>query len=472
MGKTQKRGRGNGLTVDLLLVAGFAYTTVTSIETKDNYLDAILEGVSKRACNKEIDESELGSLQSIFSKLLAHFNNLEDIFALNHFVEILDVMYGSSRNIINMQILNIATRNGYIHDPATIQLLLEISQSLHDGIDLFNMKDNDNQQPARLISRFVQMVDYGIEMEHHLTFLVECRGAFSNIEELKETLVHSCNCLAIKAMKEAKKHISFVKSCIAFSEVTIPSISACPKQLNLYLETAEVALVCGLVSHSDGLIDSALGCLQTLDLMDGFQILIDVDGILSLIRKLCSLLVMVPGNPEQGAAFIPKSILSLVSSQSWITPKMRARILCAIISLSATLSQNKLPYNVDNIEILGNDLLFFGDSTYLQDLVSLSEFVLEELCNVIQQEPSQAARGSMALEACNCIASSFKVSNISIFSLFCIGQVSPEISPICSKLMETAQLCLSSNNKYLQSTMKLLGERLPSFPAAPSIIIR
>lgn len=34
MGKTQKRGRGNGLTVDLLLVAGSAYTTVTSIETK------------------------------------------------------------------------------------------------------------------------------------------------------------------------------------------------------------------------------------------------------------------------------------------------------------------------------------------------------------------------------------------------------------------------------------------------------
>ena len=41
-----------------------------------------MEGVSNRACNKEIDESELGSLQSIFSKLLAHFNNLEDIFAL------------------------------------------------------------------------------------------------------------------------------------------------------------------------------------------------------------------------------------------------------------------------------------------------------------------------------------------------------------------------------------------------------
>lgn len=33
---------------------------------------------------------------------------------------------------------------------------------------------------------------------------------------------------------------------------------------------AQVALLGGLVSHSDGLIHSALGCLQSLDLMDGW----------------------------------------------------------------------------------------------------------------------------------------------------------------------------------------------------------
>lgn len=45
------------------------------------------------------------------------------------------------------------------------------------------------------------------------------------------------------------------------------------------------------------------------------------------------------------------------------------------------------------LQILGNDLLFFGDSTYLQDLVSLSEYVLKELNDVIQQEPSQVILG-------------------------------------------------------------------------------
>jgi hypothetical protein len=50
------------------------------------------------------------------------------------------------------------SRNGYISDPTAIQLLFEVSQALHDDVDLVNMKDDDNQ-PARLISRFVHMVN-------------------------------------------------------------------------------------------------------------------------------------------------------------------------------------------------------------------------------------------------------------------------------------------------------------------------
>ena len=58
----------------------------------------------------------------------------------------------------------------------------------------------------------------------------------------QDTLVHCSNGLAVKALKDAKKHGNFVKSCIAFSEVTLPSISTHIKQFNLYLETAEVIL--------------------------------------------------------------------------------------------------------------------------------------------------------------------------------------------------------------------------------------
>lgn len=117
---------------------------------------------------------------------------------------------------------------------------------------------------------------------------------------LQETLVRSSNTLAVKALKAGKKHINFVKSCLAFSEVTIPSISTPTKHLNLYLETAEVmfclfqslhsnfkviqvlkfvlqvALLGGLISHSDGLVMSAVEYLEYVAVTDGEFICIEM----------------------------------------------------------------------------------------------------------------------------------------------------------------------------------------------------
>ncbi|XAR67433.1 hypothetical protein NMG60_11002197 [Bertholletia excelsa] len=423
-----------------------AYIDMILQNKMDNHLNVILDGIAKRSCNGRITEIEMTSLQSIFLKLLAHFNNLEDIFSMRHFIKILDLMHGSSRSIVNMQILNIATRSICICDPTIIQWLFEVSQSLYNGIAYLRPREDDNQQSGHLISRFVNMVDYGPELEHHLAFLVDCRGAFGTLNELKETLVHSSNFLAVKAMKDGHQPLSFLKSCIAFSEVTIPSVPSCFRQLNLYLETAEVALLGGLVSHSDGLLDSAIICVQTLDLPDGLRLSNDVSGIVSLMQKLCSLLVLVPGNTARGVTYIPRSVLALINSRSWMTSQMRTRILCALVSLAATLSQLKFPYHSNHGKVLYNDSLFFGDPSYLQELMSLSSSALQNIIDCIMQEPNRVARGSMALDTCNCIASAFNPSN--------------EVLPFFSKLMETAKQCLNSEDKYLQSTVRFADKFL------------
>ncbi|KAH9803878.1 VPS35 endosomal protein sorting factor-like [Citrus sinensis] len=403
------------------------YVDIILQNQMDNHLNTILEGISERACKKEIVDNDVVGLQSILMKILSHFKDLEDVFALGHFLEILDVMYGSSRISIDMQILNMATRNGCINDPTTVQLLFEICQALHDGIDFVNSK-GDDYQAARLISRFVLMVDYGAEMERHLTFLVECRGAFGSINELKETLVHSSNHLATKALKDGRKHLSFVKSCIAFSEVTIPSISDHIRQLNLYIETSEIVTF------------------------------VDTNDLSSGVRLRCNGGTVPPLHPAVGSTWIDGSIgiQRLGATVARITSKIKIRISCAIVSLSATLSQNKLPYNAD-LEILSNDLLFYGDSSYVQELLSFSEHVLQNLVEIIEQEPSGAVRGSMALEACNCIAASFKINH--------------NIQPVCSKLIETAKSNLSTNDAYLQSTIKVLDKHLPTSGISASTTI-
>lgn len=395
----------------------------------------------------KIGENGLLILQSIFLKTISHFANMQKILALNHFVDILDIMHGSSRNSTNMHILSMATRNGQIQDPAVVEVLLEVAQALYDDLDFSNMRKDDYQHPSRLICRFVYMVDHGTDFESHLRFLAQCRGAFSCISELQEILVHSSNNLAVKAMRDGNSSISFVKSCLAFNEVTVPAIPTSLRQLNLYIETAEVALLGGFISHSDGLINAAVNCLPNLDHVNVLRVAEDGDMIISLICKLCAMLVIAPGSLEQGAAWILRPLLSFLDSQSWIMPGIKAKVLLAAIFLSAAQSQNQLPYQYHAVsrEVIGNFNLFYGVQSYQEELLLLSGVVLQDIVNIVTQESSKAVRGKIALEACNCVASSFTMSE--------------ETLEACSKLVEVAKSCLSAGDKFLQSTLKFLDDQ-------------
>ncbi|XP_008780557.1 VPS35 endosomal protein-sorting factor-like isoform X1 [Phoenix dactylifera] len=425
------------------LIVADAYLDIILQYSMDYYLSVIFDGILKRAKIKRADENELESLQSVLVKLVDHFDALEDAFALNHFLEILDLLYGSARDITSMHILLKATRTGHVCDPRAIQFLFEISQALHDSIDISNTND-DYQQRAFLITRFVHLVDFGAEIERHLTFLIECRAAFHHIDELKDTLVHLSNNLAVKAIKDTDKYLSFLKSCLAFNEVTIPSISNSIRCMTLYLETAEVALFGGLDSHAEGLVNSAINCLQCLNITAGFHKSVDVDQILSLTCKMCSLLVMIPGIHEEGIAFFARSLISVLNYQSSTSSRIKVKIFCAVIFLSASLSQYRLPYHAINAEVVGNDQLFYGEPSYHQELSSISTLALQNLDDAIGEESHLVTRGSLALEACNCLLTCFNGS--------C------ELFLKCSGLIEIAKSCLHPKDKYLQSTVNFFDK--------------
>ncbi|CAA7035151.1 unnamed protein product [Microthlaspi erraticum] len=123
-------------------------------------------------------------------------------------------------------------------------------------------------------------------------------------------------------------------------------------------------------------------------------------------------------------------------------PRLKVKIFCAIITLSSTLFQDNLPYRSANPEIIGNDLLFFGDPSYKNELVSCTQLVLGELVDSIEQESSQIARGNMALEACNCVSSALNMNE--------------KVSQLCLRLFEIARGCLGAKDR----TYPKIGLRL------------
>lgn len=69
------------------------------------------------------------------------------------------------------------------------------------------------------------------------------------------TVVHASNRLAMTTLRmvkgsHAKRTVEFVKACLTFNEITIPSINSVLARSNLFLETAEVRKQCVLLTWS------------------------------------------------------------------------------------------------------------------------------------------------------------------------------------------------------------------------------
>lgn len=62
--------------------------------------------------------------------------------------------------------------------------------------------------------------------------------------------------------KHNTKTKSFIKACIAYSHITIPTLESVERQLIYFLMTAEVALLNGLIGETDSLIKAILSTID------------------------------------------------------------------------------------------------------------------------------------------------------------------------------------------------------------------
>lgn len=131
--------------------------------------------------------------------------------------------------------------------------LLELIRRLYNSTYIFVSTnsaltvEDERRQISNLISYFVRSVYFGRNFEQQLNFYVEARAAFLNLDIVYITLIHCVNELAnntnrIVKGQHTRKTSYFVKACIAYNFITIPSIVSVVTRLDLYLLTGQIAL--------------------------------------------------------------------------------------------------------------------------------------------------------------------------------------------------------------------------------------
>ena len=116
--------------------------------------------------------------------------------------------------------------------------------------------------------------------------------------------------------------------------------------------------------------------------------------LVELLSEFASLLLVVPGDPEQGPFYLVKGLLKAVSDYPWAKgTTAKIRIYLNMLSLLSAYAQPKFKYHVQSgnkckisthdYAVDSNDKLYSGDPDYIAELQAILNKILDDVLQEI-----------------------------------------------------------------------------------------
>ena len=343
-----------------------------------------------------LDDEEDVNLAPVTKQVELLITNLIDqsstfgsaVLSSEHLLKMLDIFKGVQKVQLCKEIIDsFRKQHKTTSDPVLINTLFDLARTIHDSVDGLSAITDVNYN-SFLICSFVDLIDFGRDLEQQLNFYVECRGAFPNLNAVKDKLILAVNKLTMKAYqimrgKHSKKTLTFVKACLAYSHITIPSLLDNFRKLELSLQCAEIALTNQCLPQTDTFIKSAISLIPDLPPIyevDGKKMSND-EKLIELILNLLSLLVIVPGHPEYGPFYIIQGLLNALQKYNWYNSSQvliyQTKIKMNVLVYLSVMAQKSLPYHFYNIQ--SNDELYGNNQDYMRECYELVNTISEEI---------------------------------------------------------------------------------------------
>ena len=244
------------------------------------------------------------------------------------------------------------------------------------------------KEVSDVLIKFINKIDFGMDFENYINFLSEARAAYCELETVIELLVKCVQKTAIQTYKSVKgkhnkKTMRFCKVCVAYCQITIPSLTSLKTQLKLQLTTAEIALMNNLISECDSICRGIITGIQkeifNLDKLEA-------DFIINFSKSLLGFLIMVPSNPDDPFQLI-RGFINVFNDEtllkSLLVSRVKLSIFLSMAKFVTTQLQVRLPYHVYNVD--SNDEIFTGDQKYIMEGNEIVETILTEILNEISE---------------------------------------------------------------------------------------
>lgn len=339
-------------------------------------------------------ERHYHELQVIVDKIVSNAQDIHGVLSLDNFLPMLDLFQKEAVKLDVCKSILMSYRAGsaesYISDPVVTNALMYISKVLNDSVNALTSED-ERRQISNLISHFIRKVDFGRDFEQQLSFYVEARSAFSNLDPVYSTLIHCVNRLATSTRRIVKgqhtnKTAAFVKACAAYCFITIPSIIDVNTRMELYLQSGQVALLNVCLQQADSCFEAALNLIPEIPRT------YEQDGkpqstepfLKSFLMNFLSTLVIVPDNPTQGVLYLLRLLLEVIRKYPFEpNSETLSSIYLHVLDFLSVAAQEVYPYHIVNV--ISNDELYGSDPKFLAEIHVISCEVCDEVLQILKQ---------------------------------------------------------------------------------------
>ncbi|XP_041818349.1 VPS35 endosomal protein-sorting factor-like isoform X2 [Chelmon rostratus] len=370
-------------------------------------VNTVLADVIKHMTPDRAFEDAYPQLQSVIRKILNYFHDFSVLFSMR-FLPFLDMFQKDSVRVeVCRSIMEVFIKHQVepTRDPVILNAMLHICKTMHDSVNALTL-DDEKRSSALLIIGFIRMVSFGRDFEQQLSFCVEARATFCNLEPVLVQLIHTVNQLAMETSRvmrgsHSRKTAAFVRACAAFSFITIPSLSSIFSRLSLYLLSGQVALANQCLSQADAFLKAAVSIIPEVPRS------ISVEGklrssesfLLDFTNNFLATLLVVPDHPEHGVLYLVRGLLNMVQDYTWEdNSDAKVRVYISALPLLAAMSQETYLYSIPKVD--SNETLYGGDPKFLSEINKLCETligqILDHLKALGRDEQSTRRQGALA----------------------------------------------------------------------------
>lgn len=397
----------------------------------------------------ELSEKCVRYVEHMLEVVTEYYNDVSALVSLKWYAYLGETLHGSAKVRFSAALLKCVSTGKEITDPLCLHTVLEAARAVHDDIDGMS-SDSSRSEAEVLIVNFVDSVSFGTDYEAHLDFLVVARSSFANLGLVQEVLVYQAISLILAVYERVgthhtKKTKAFVNACTAYCQITIPSIPGVVVRLELFMTTAEAAILHGLVQQVDGLIRSAITDAQESggeSYVGGWNKLAAARAEIEMLEfasRCASLLIVVPGNLEKGAFLVFRGLIKVIEDFEWEADSVNEiKAYIALIPIVAAMAQENLPYKVEGVQ--SNDVLFANEPTYIEEAAELTHELIQRATDLagadvaaeVEDEAEEAENKSRALALAHA-----NLALARVISIVC--KPSPEMLQLVSGIIDRAR---------------------------------